>query len=177
MARIRNKKISEIRFWREKSILRQIRYNISFFREGKKLRENFLLSHSLSDTPSRDEICARNVFMKTINLKIFTLSDFSLFVTLSHDLASNSQSRKKNCAIFSGENIKNIDFWVLFWKTEKKSKFADFEKFQHFLWNWHFFRFFPFRGTCGFSMFFSHVNSSEFHSESRNWIFAHFPKF
>ena len=128
LARIRNKKISEIRFWREKSILRQIRYNISFFREGKKLRENFLLSHSLSDTPSRDEICARNVFMKTNNLKCFTNAYFSLFLILSYDLAANSLSRKKNWIVFAVENIKNIDFGDFFRTHEKKIKIWGFFK-------------------------------------------------
>ena len=160
LARIRVKKMSEIRFWQEKSILRRIRYNISFFRERKKLRENFLLGHFLLATPSRAQIRNENVFMKTNNLKIFTNAYFSLFLILSYDLAANSLSRKNNLIVFSGENIKNIDFGVFFCKHEKKSKFADFEKNQHFWWIWHFFRFFTFRGTCGFSMFFSHVNSS-----------------
>ena len=177
LARIRVKKMSEIRFWQEKSILRRIRYNISFFRERKKLRENFLLAHSLLDTPSRDQIHDGNVFMKTNNLKNFTNAYFSLFLILSYDLAANSLSRKKNWIVFAVENIKNIDFGDFFRKHEKKSKCADFEKFQHFRWIWHFFRFFTLRGTCGCSLFFSYAHSSELHSDFRNLVFTHFPKF
>ena len=169
--------MSEIGFWREKSILRQILYNISFFRKEKKLRENFLLSHSLWDTPSRHQIRNQNVFMNPNNLKIFTNAYFSLFVILSYDLAADSLSRKKNWAIFSGENIKIVDFWVLFCKSEKKSKFADFENFQHFWWISHIFLIFTFRGTCGFSMFFRQVKTSELHSEARNLVFVHYRKF
>ena len=141
LARVIVKKMSEIRFWHEKSILRRIRYNISFFRERKKLRENFLLAHSLLDTPSRDQIHDGNVFMKTNNLKIFTNAYFSFFLILSYDLAANSLSRKKNWIVVAVENIKYMDFADYFCKHEKESRFADFEKFQHFRWIWHFFLF------------------------------------
>ena len=134
-ARNRIKKMSEIGFWRGKSILRQILYNISFFRKEKKLRENFHLSHSLWDTPSKHQIRNQNVFMNPNNLKIFTNAYFSLFVILSYDLAANSLSRKKNWAIFSGENIKIVDLWVLFCKNEKKIKICGFWKISTFLVN------------------------------------------
>ena len=115
--------------------------------------------------------------MKTNNLKFFTNAYFSLFLILSYDLAANSLSRKKNWIVFAVENIKNIDFGDFFRKHEKKSKCADFEKFQHFRWIWHFFRFFTLRGTCGCSLFFSYAHSSELHSDFRNLVFTHFPKF
>ena len=127
------KKMSEIRFWHEKSILRQICYNFSFFREEKKLTEIFLLSHSLCDTRYRQQILSQNVFMNPNNLKNFTLSNFPLFVLLFHELGVNSISRKKNLPIFSGENQKIIDFRVPFWKNEKKSKFAYFRKIWSFV--------------------------------------------
>ena len=108
------KKMSEIRFLHEKSILRQICYNFSFFREEKKLTEIFLLSHSLCDTRYRQQILSQNVFMNPNNLKNFTLSNLPLFVLLFHGLGVNSISRKKNLPIFSGENQKIIDFRVPF---------------------------------------------------------------
>ena len=130
LARVIVKKMSEIRFWHEKSILRRIRYNISFFRERKKLRENFLLAHSLLDTPSRDQIHDGNVFMKTNNLKNFTNAYFSLFLILSYDLAANSLSRKKNWIVFAVENIKNIDFGDFFRKHEKNQNVRILKNFN-----------------------------------------------
>ena len=175
--RIKYEKLTSGGLWLRKCVLCQPANNLSVLREEKKLTEIFLLAHSLLDTPSRDQIHDGNVFMKTNNLKIFTNAYFSLFLILSYDLAANSLSRKKNWIVFAVENIKNIDFGDFFRKHEKKSKCADFEKFQHFRWIWHFFRFFTLRGTCGCSMFFSYIHSSELHSDFRNLVFTHFPKF